>query len=70
MISEGLGCRIVPVGGKSELIRPICIAQMLGNPNLCRLWDADTNKEDKTEIAKLEASEEEVDKNKLKRDHR
>ena len=60
------GCHIVPVGGKSELIRPICIAQMLEIP-IYVACDADTNKEDKTEIAKLEASEEEVDKNKLKK---
>jgi putative ATP-dependent endonuclease of the OLD family len=60
------GCHIVPVGGKSELIRPICIANILKIPFYV-ICDADTNKENKAEIAKLEASSEIVDKNKLKK---
>jgi putative ATP-dependent endonuclease of OLD family len=38
------GCHVVPVGGKSELIRPIAIAQLLKIP-VFAVFDADTNAE-------------------------
>ncbi|MBC3767385.1 AAA family ATPase [Neptunicella marina] len=60
------GWHIVPVGGKSELIRPICIAKALNIP-LYVIFDGDKNKEDLEKIAQLSESEEEVDKNKLQK---
>jgi putative ATP-dependent endonuclease of OLD family len=60
------GWHIVPVGGKSELIRPICIAKALKIP-LYVIFDGDTNKEDLEQIALLTVSEEEADKNKLQK---
>ncbi|MDX1749049.1 MAG: AAA family ATPase [Methylophaga sp.] len=60
------GWHIVPVGGKSELIRPICIAKALKIP-LYVVFDGDTDKEDETKIEQLSASDAQVDKNKLQK---
>lgn len=45
------GCHIVPVGGKSELIRPIAIAKQLNIP-VAVIFDADTDKVKEDEIIK------------------
>tara|TARA_R110002072_G_scaffold64_9_gene432 strand:- start:28488 stop:30488 length:2001 start_codon:yes stop_codon:yes gene_type:complete len=60
------GWHIVPVHGKSELIRPICIAKELKIP-LYVVFDGDTNKEDRDKIESLEASTNQVDINKLQK---
>jgi len=44
-----LGCHLVPVGGKSELVKPIAIARQLGIPVFV-VCDADTNKQKEPEI--------------------
>lgn len=43
------GCHIVPVGGKSELLRPLAIALEIGIP-VYVVWDADTDKEKDSEV--------------------
>jgi len=58
------GWHIVPVGGKSELIRPICIAKALNIPFYV-IFDGDTNKEDSERIAQLVDSEITADKVRL-----
>lgn len=60
------GWHIVPVGGKSELIRPICIAKALNIP-LYVVCDGDTDKEDEAKIEQLSASDAQIDKNKLQK---
>jgi putative ATP-dependent endonuclease of OLD family len=44
------GCHVVPVGGKSEIIRPLAVALELGIPTYV-VWDADTDKTKDSEIA-------------------
>jgi putative ATP-dependent endonuclease of the OLD family len=60
------GWHIVAVGGKSELLRPICIARELEIP-LYVIFDADTNKENLAEIEQLSQSASEIDQKKLER---
>jgi hypothetical protein len=43
------GCHIVPVGGKSEIIKPLAMAKILGIPCFVIL-DADTNKTNLSEV--------------------
>ncbi len=43
------GCHIVPVGGKSEIIKPLAMAKILGIPCFV-IFDADTDKTDASEI--------------------
>jgi predicted ATP-dependent endonuclease of OLD family len=45
------GCHIVPVGGKSELIKPLAMAKLLKIP-VYVICDADTNKTEPSEISK------------------
>lgn len=45
------GCHIVPVGGKSELVKPLAMAKLLNIPVFV-VFDADTNKTNPSEIAK------------------
>lgn len=45
------GCHIVPVMGKSEIIKPLAVAQLLNIPTYV-IWDADTNKSNGSEIVK------------------
>jgi len=44
-------CHIVPVGGKSEIIKPLAIAKLLSTP-VYIIIDADTDKEREAEIVK------------------
>ena len=44
------GCHIVPVEGKSALIKPLAMAKMLGIPTMV-IYDSDTNKENPNEIS-------------------
>jgi len=44
------GCHIVPAGGKSEIIKPLAMAKVLGIPCFV-IFDADTNKTNPSEIA-------------------
>lgn len=60
------GWHIVPVHGKSELLRPACLAQLLHIP-LYIVFDGDTDKEDLTYISSLQADESEDAKIKLKK---
>ena len=55
------GCHIVPVHGKSEIIRPLCIAQLLKIPTFV-LIDGDTNKQ-----AQYDAIKDDVDETKVRR---
>lgn len=43
------GCHIVPVEGKSKLIKPLAMAKMLGIPTMV-VYDSDTNKENASEV--------------------
>ncbi len=43
------GCHIVPVGGKSELLRPLAVAIELGIPTYV-VWDADSDKTKDSEV--------------------
>ncbi|HBL76174.1 MAG: ATP-dependent endonuclease [Bacteroidetes bacterium GWF2_42_66] len=43
------GCHIVPVEGKSKLIKPLAMAKMLGIPTMV-IYDSDTNKENANEV--------------------
>lgn len=45
------GCHIVPVGGKSGIIKPLCMAQLLDIP-VYVVCDADTNKTRDDEVTK------------------
>ena len=45
------GCHIVPVGGKSEIVKPLSMAKLLDIP-VYVVCDADTNKERESEITK------------------
>lgn len=45
------GCHIVPVDGKSNLIKPLAMAKLLSIPTLV-VFDADTDKDDITDEAK------------------
>jgi putative ATP-dependent endonuclease of the OLD family len=45
------GCHIVPVGGKSELLRPLAVALELGIPTYV-VWDADTDKTKESEVVR------------------
>jgi hypothetical protein len=45
------GCHIVPVGGKSEIVKPLSMAKLLDIP-VYVVCDADTNKEKESEITK------------------
>ena len=55
------GCHIVPVHGKSEIVRPLCIAQLLKIPVFV-LIDGDANKQ-----AEYEAIKDDTDESKVKR---
>lgn len=44
------GCHIVPVEGKSKLIKPLAMAKMLGIPTMV-IYDSDTNKENPNEVS-------------------
>lgn len=44
------GCHIVPVEGKSKLIKPLTMAKMLGIPTMV-IYDSDTNKENPNEVS-------------------
>lgn len=55
------GCHIVPVHGKSEIIRPLCIAQLLEIPVFV-LIDGDANKQ-----AEYDAIKDDTDEAKVKR---
>lgn len=43
------GCHIVPVGGKSELLRPLAVALELGIPTYV-VWDSDNDKTKDSEV--------------------
>lgn len=43
------GCHIVPVGGKSQLIKPLAMAKLLEIPTMV-IYDCDTNKENVDEV--------------------
>jgi putative ATP-dependent endonuclease of the OLD family len=45
------GCHIVPVGGKSEIIKPLCIAELLDIPVFV-VCDADTNQTREDQLPK------------------
>ncbi len=45
------GCHVVPVGGKSELVRPLAVALELDIPTYV-IWDADTDKTKDSEVAR------------------
>lgn len=45
------GCHIVPAGGKSEMIKPLAMAKVLGIPCFV-IFDADTNKTNSSEITR------------------
>lgn len=45
------GCHIVPVGGKSQLIKPLAIAKLLEIPTMV-IYDSDTDKDKEHEINK------------------
>lgn len=55
------GCHIVPVHGKSEIIRPLCIAQLLKIPVFV-LIDGDANKQAEYDAIKDDADEAKVKK--------
>ncbi|OUR89051.1 ATP-dependent endonuclease [Gammaproteobacteria bacterium 42_54_T18] len=55
------GCHIVPVHGKSEIIRPLCIAQLLQIPVFV-LIDGDANKQAEYDAIKDDADETKVKK--------
>lgn len=55
------GCHIVPVHGKSEIIRPLCIAQLLKIPVFV-LIDGDANKQ-----AEYDAIKDDTDEDKVKK---
>lgn len=46
-----LGCHIVPVGGKCNLLRPLAVAKELGIPVFV-VWDADTDNSNADQILK------------------
>jgi putative ATP-dependent endonuclease of OLD family len=45
------GCHIVPVGGKSELLKPVLLARLLGIPVFV-VFDADTHEQHADKVAK------------------